>query len=57
MGDKGGKGSEFKFRIDNGGQRWRLRRGEREERDGVAIKMIFLKINVGNLSRVAQDGF
>ena len=30
----------FRIRTDNGDQRWRLRRGER---DGLEIKIIFLK--------------
>ena len=38
MGDKGGKCLDFRIRTDNGGRRWRLRRGER---DGLGIKMFF----------------
>ena len=43
MGDKGEKGSDFIIRADNGGRRWRLRRGgERERREmGVGINFFF----------------
>ena len=37
MADKGGKFLDFRIKTDNGGRRWRLRRGER---DGLGIKMI-----------------
>ena len=30
VGDKGEKGLDFIIRANNGGRRWRLRRGEKE---------------------------
>ena len=38
MGAKGGEGSYFRIRVENGGRRRMLRRGKRDERDGVGKK-------------------